>query len=357
MSLKRSRINQLKKMRSILRKRRRSKLKRKHRNFLKNKRKKEEKRSRSSYKNKVENIVINAGKSFSLFEDPENVILVIEQLETHKKVSKRIKNIQINLSGITKIDIGAISCLLAKVNEMTKITRVRIWGTIPQNLECKKVFDESGFLDYMTDLSGNKFTNKSDNFIFKVGSDKTRNERVGKTIEKAMKFITGKEEKYPPVYSIVQEICSNSVEWANAPETRNKNWFLGINKTTDVGNTYVTFTMTDIGYGILHTINKKFATLITEALFTKDTEVLKRAFEKKYGSKTKETNRNRGLPLIKDRYEKKYIKNLKVITNNVSFDFEQTELTKIINKNFPGTFYHWKVDLNCINKWNQIKEK
>ena len=342
-------------MHSIFRRRRRSRLKKKLRKFLKNKKKKEKKRSQITNKNRVENVVISAGTSFSLFEDPENVIEVIQQLEIHKKISKKNKNIQINLSQITKIDIGAISCLLAKVNEMIKITKVKIWGTMPQNPHCKKVFDESGFLDYMTDLSGKKFSNQSDNFIFRVGSNKTRNERVGKTIEKAIKFITGKEEKYPPIYSIVQEICSNSVEWANPPETRSKNWFLGINKSSEGNNTCITFTMTDIGFGILHTLNKKFGTIIVEA-FLSDTEVLKRAFEKKYGSKTKEANRNRGLPLIKDRYERNFIKDLKVITNNVLYDFEQSRQTRIIKKNFPGTFYFWNVDLNCINKWNLIRE-
>lgn len=206
----------------------------------------------------------------------------------------------------------------------------------------------------MWDLGGNKFKKHSENFIFKVGTDRTNNERVGRTIEKAIKYLTGVELKFPPIYSIVQEICSNSVEWANSPKTRNKNWFLAVNYPRDKEGNYIEFTMTDIGFGILHTLNRRFGTFISETLkLTKDTEILNRAFERKYSSKTNETNRNRGLPLIKDRFERSFIKKLRVITNNVFLDFEDEINTRLLSKNLPGTFYTWQVDLNCIKKWEQ----
>ena len=345
--------------RSLLRKRRRAKHKTKLRNKEINRRKKHMAgdkiiRNRKNA-NRIENIKIDAELSFSLFEEPENVIRIIESLDKCKSKNRFIKNVQIELSNIVKIDIGAISFLLAKVHEMSRIKTIRIWGTMPKDLNCKKVFDESGFLDYMMDLGGNRFKKHSENFIFKVGTDKTRNEKVGKTIEKSMKFLTAIDQKYPPVYSIVQEICSNSVEWANAPETQNKNWFLGVNCPKDQDDTYITYTMTDIGFGILHTLNRRFGLLIKERLqLKKETEILFRAFERKYSSKTNETNRNRGLPLIKDRYEKGFIRGLKVITNNVFLDFEDQSNTRSLSKNLPGTFYTWKIDLKCINKWKQI---
>ena len=113
--------------------------------------------------------------------------------------------------------------------------------------------------------------------------------------------------------------------------------------------------MTDIGFGILHTLNRRFGTLIKEKLqLKKDTQILERAFERRYGSKTGESNRNRGLPLIKDRFEKNFIKDLKVITNNVFLDFTDNNKTRILSKNLPGTFYTWNIDINCLKKWNQI---
>lgn len=360
MKPKRTTFNQLLLTRSYLRKRRRSNYKKRLRNIQKENRKRiisnEKVTTNKKNRHRIEEIKIDAGLSFSLFSEPENVIQIIESLEKCKSKSRYIKHIQLDLSNIKQIDIGAISFLLAKVNEMSQNKRIRIWGIVPKDESCKKVFEESGFLDYMRDLAGRKFIKHSDNFIFRVGTDKTRNERVGKTIEKSMKFLTGNEKKYPPIYSIIQEICSNSVEWANAPDTKNKNWFLGVNFPQKNGATYITFTMTDIGFGILRTLNRRFGIFIKENLQLKqDTEILERAFERRYGSKTGESNRNRGLPLIKDRFAKGFIKDLKVITNNVFLDFAESRNTRTLSKNLPGTFYTWNIDLNCLEKWNQIE--
>jgi hypothetical protein len=340
---------------SLERKRRKSKLKKRLRNILNNKPNpyKPEKYTRNRFTNQVEDILIETDIEFTLLETPENVIDVVNSLNKHKTNSRNIRNITIDLSKIVKVDIGAINFLLAKINEFSKIRRIRINGNMPVEEECRRLFIDSGFLDYMTDLSGNRFTKNSESFIISVGSNKTMNERVGKSIERSMKYLLGEEQKYQPVYSIIQEICSNSVEWANPPESKNHNWFLGIFLHTKEDEPHITFAITDIGYGILHTLNRRFGTIIKEEFLDNvtNTEILMRAFERKYGSKTGEPNRNKGMPLIKDRFKKGYICNLKVLTNNVLLDFADVSKSKCINKNLPGTFYSWSVTQKCIDQW------
>lgn len=340
---------------SVLRKRRRSLVKKRRRNIIRNKGTglKKDRISWNPYTNKIDNITIDAGKVFTLFDKPENLINIINRLDKYRSNKQKSKNIEIDLAKIEEIDIGAISVFLAKINELSKIQKLKIWGTTPTNPDCKKVFYESGFLDYMVDLAGKKFSHQGENFIVNVGSEKTRNERVGKTIEKTILHLTGKEDIYPPVYSIVQEICSNSVEWANPSESENINWFLGVSYDSDTVNPSATFIMTDVGFGIISTLNRRFGKIIESFKFTKDTEVLQRAFDRKYGSKSGEANRNKGLPLIQDRFNKNYIKDLKVITNNVLLDFENPELNKVLDCNLPGTFYCWKIDLKCIESWKE----
>lgn len=342
---------------SLLRKRKKSKEKKKRRNILKNQatKEKQDKISKNKYTNRVENVTIDGGSAFTLFKNPENVLNIVNRLDKYKITSNKIRNIRIDLSNIKEIDLGAISFLLAKVNELAKTQRIRIWGDAPSEPECKKIFYESGFLDYMTDLSGNKFKKQSENFIINVGSEKTRNENVGKTIERSIKFITGQETKYPPVYSIVQEICSNSVEWANPKKSKNTNWFLGVSYNNDSTNPVATYIMTDVGFGIINTLNRRFGKYIEALKLTKDTEVLEKAFDRRYGSKSGEANRNRGLPLIKDRFTKKYIEDLLVITNNVLLDFNNSANTKIMSDSLPGTFYCWKINLKCIETWNKVE--
>ena len=62
-----------------------------------------------------------------------------------------------------------------------------------------------------------------------------------------------------------------------------------------------------------------------------DDEILKGAFEK-YGSATQKVNRNKGLPSIKSNYDEGNIENLKVLTNNVILNFEDSSKSKTFAK-------------------------
>lgn len=340
---------------ALLRKIRRLKNKKRHQNILNNRpnANKKIRVTKNPFSNKVENINIDGGVDFTLLDKPESVIVVVNALNAHKKGSRFLRNISIDLSKIENIDIGAINFLLAKINEFSKMNGVRISGNMPANEVCRNLFLDSGFLDYMTTLSGKKFTKNSANLILSVGSDKTLNEVIGKTIEKSMKFLTGKEQKYPPVYSIIQEICSNSVEWAKPHSSKSKNWLLGIYLQTIDDQQYINFALTDIGNGILHTLNRRLGTKLVEGLGNvSETEILMRAFDRRYGSKSDEPNRNKGMPLVKDRHTRGYICNLKVITNNVLLDFCDSSKNKVIGMNLPGTFYSWSINQKCLDKWN-----
>lgn len=49
-----------------------------------------------------------------------------------------------------------------------------------------------------------------------------------------------------------------------------------------------------------------------------------------------------------------YISKLKVITNNVYLDFENQTNNKILNKPFPGVLFSWVVNIDCINKFDNL---
>jgi len=344
---------------SAIRKIRRRNEKLRQHNIRKNQRRISQLRSQKStfnpYFRKIKNFDLNVGTDFSLLETPLSVINIINQIDANKKNESEIRRIKIDLSHIKRIDIGAITLLLGKVNEMSRFWNVEFWGNRPTEKSCDEFFTSSGFLDYMKDLSGRKFERRGENYIISIGSDKTLNEKVGKSIKNAMNFMTGDYVHYPPVFSIVQEMCSNSVEHAN--ETH-KNWLFGITHETNGSAKEIIFTMTDIGKGILNTLKRNYGKKIIETMSNKgDDAILRRAFEKQYQSNTEDINRNRGLPLILDRFEKGYIKQLKVLTNNVFLDFENSDTSKVLNKNLSGTFYYWKLDLNCVEKWNQLNTR
>ena len=109
-------------------------------------------------------------------------------------------------------------------------------------------------------------------------------------------------------------------------------------------------TVTDVGLGILKSINRKFSVVLKDVFTNKsDVEILHGAFKKKYGSTTEEENRNKGLPTTRVKNENGEIKNLIVITNNVLLDFSDMKKScNLKNSNFAGTFYQWEVDNSCF---------
>jgi anti-sigma regulatory factor (Ser/Thr protein kinase) len=103
----------------------------------------------------------------------------------------------------------------------------------------------------MRDLKGNKIeTKEHKSMMVNRGFDKTSNSMVGTEIKKVVKHLTGEENTYRPVFSMVQEMCANSIEHANE---ENKNWLFSV-YYQDIET--VCFTMTDIGHGILETLRK-----------------------------------------------------------------------------------------------------
>src|SRR5690606_25185524 len=107
------------------------------------------------------------------------------------------------------------------------------------------------------------------------------------------------------------------------------------------------FSFVDNGEGILKTIKIRFKDRVSRIIgMANDGQLLREAFEGKFGSRTKLAYRGRGLPLIKKNFENGYIKNLVVISNNVFYDFTKGTF-QILGTEFEGTFYFWELNEDC----------
>ena len=183
------------------------------------------------------------------------------------------------------------------------------------------------------------------------GFDKTSNKKIGEEVRRAVKYLTGEDNTYRPVFSILQEMCANSIEHANN-NIHEKNWLVGIYYETNK----VVFTVTDIGQGILSTLKKKTEQKIKDTLLARGpVGTLVGAFDKKYQSSTFDENRNKGLPRIKEANNYDYIDSLRVVTNNVFLDFENDENNLLLKNKFRGTFYYWELTKIAIEKWRNRK--
>lgn len=283
----------------------------------------------------------------SQFEIWSNHAVIIDFISTLLNLKKKrdINVVNLNLTRISSIDSSAICLLLSAVKELG-YANIKVTGNYPQNEDCARYFIESGFLAHMKDEAGKPFQINSSNLIAEAGTNRTRNKQIAQAVRMGIKFILGEETRYPPAYTVAMEICSNSVE--HAYRQRPKHWRLAISKVDEK----VAFTMVDTGSGILKTLHRKFSKEIRDIISLRNhTDVLYRAFQRKYGSSTQLINRNKGLPCILDKFNCGLIKSLKVITNDVYLDFNSINEQKSLNKPFNGVLFYWEVDKECIDKF------
>lgn len=291
-------------------------------------------------------------ENFSLLNNTQGTVNAItEILRTSRE--KDCSSIYIQMEHVKNLDVSATALLLSVVNSLSK-KYINIFGSIPIDEKVSDFLSDTGFLDHMTDLQGKHFERKTanPNLMIERGFDKTSNKQVGEAIKKAVKYLTGTESPYQPVYSITQEMCANSIEHANQYKM-NKNWLFTVFYEPDK----VIFTMTDVGVGILSTLKKKKRQEILDSIKQKtDLDVLYGAFDKKYLSATLDNNRNKGLPKIRETSMNGYVNNLKVLTNNVLLDFANAPNSRSINSKLNGTFYYWELTKESIDIWKKRKQ-
>ncbi len=319
-------------------------------------------KKRTTYKNKAENKirsrnVINkqviAPSDLRLIQNTEACLLFFRELRSEEFLN-RLGNanfVLFTLKNVEKIDYGTISILTA-ISDDLKYRGIGLQVDFPDEIGCKKFIIESGILNHMVDDKGKKFpkAEKSDLIFFEKGcgvlSDED-NRKISFMVKNVVNHLTGEEKYCLPVKTIILEICGNSIEWSG---TDNQQWLLGVKYEED----RVFFTLTDVGKGILQTLNRKFRKQLEDIFTLKSSdEILKGAFNKKYGSKTQEENRNKGLPSVKANFTEGTILELKVLTNNVILHFDNESLSKTLKSGSPrfkGTFYQWVMTKDCINK-------
>lgn len=303
-------------------------------------------RQRRSFRNCIRSQVVNKKlpNNFSVLNNFQEVFsFVSEVLDKH--TNRKWKQINLDLTGVDQMDsVG--SCLLLSVIKELGNLGIKVSGNLPKNDNCARILVESGFLNHMKDERGKEFKVSTFNMIVETGTDKTKNERIGRVIRRSMGLLLGCEQRYQPAYTIAMEICSNSVE--HAYQKRAKHWILGVYYKDDC----VAFTMVDTGVGILSTLKRKFWKEITDKLaFRSNGEILYRAFQRKYGSSTLQVNRNKGLPCVLDKFNLGLIQNLKVITNDVYLDFNQANVSIEMNNPFSGVLFYWEVNKDCVDKF------
>lgn len=296
-------------------------------------------------------ISIPSPSDFRLIDNTNKCLEFFREIREGNNIflNKHRKFIKISLKNVTQIDYSAICVLKAIVGDL-KYDNIFTQCEFPDDPRCKKDIFDSDFLNDFYEKGTQKFkkAEKSDFIFFEKGCGKLsdlENRKIGALVKNVIAHLTGEEKHFNPVKTILLEICGNSIEHAYA---KNKHWLLGVKYEEKK----VVFAVSDVGKGILETLHRKF-TRKTEDFFKNKSnlEILKGAFDQRYGSSTLEINRNKGLPAVKEKAKNNDIIHLIVLTNNVILHFDNDDLSQTFDNGsarFKGTLYQWEMTKECI---------
>jgi anti-sigma regulatory factor (Ser/Thr protein kinase) len=282
--------------------------------------------------------IVKVPAKFSIGGEIEAVLKFI--YDNKKLVEyKRVAQIIFDFSNVVEIDDGASTILLSFCYDMTyKKIRVGI-NYLPRADEARAFMEQSGFIKYFSGPLARP-TPGGLNTTIKKGKSTILQKDSALLIHNSMKTVCGEDKRNQKLQGMLIELMTNSVNHAYLSNEREKSWY--ISTKHDVDQNKVEYCFVDNGDGIINTINVKFK----DKLFTSNEDLLKRAFEGEFRSRTKLANRGKGLIVVKNNHINMTIKGLKVITNNVFLDFDSNTAIKLKNP-FSGTFYSWIIDKTC----------
>lgn len=288
--------------------------------------------------------LVNAPRALSVQCDVAGCVRFFKNIRSQASIvaKKSVgRSVTLNISGINQIDLPTIMVLNGLGRELSG-RRINLNGNFPDDEDCRDFFVRTGFLNDKVDNHGVRFSKseRTEYFSFNKGQGKLRAEdtiKICKIVRHACDYL-GREDFYDDVVSIIKEIAGNSIEWSQSYRDQ---WTLGMMIDDD----RVTFSILDLGRGILDTIYRKFLSKI-KGLFSNDIEFLSDVFDKQYSSSSREENRYKGLPSIKKAFIEGKIQNLYVMTNSVLMSFNNpSESVQFSNarKAFNGTLYFWDI--------------
>lgn len=274
------------------------------------------------------------------FSIKENTIETIKFINDLKVIKSNRRRIFLNMSSVTNITNGTIALLVSVIKELGS-RGYKISGNKPKNKEANKILEKSGFFDHIKGEIEyeNKFTT---NTILREGEKAIAPQSTAQLVRKAMKNITGKEQRNKKVQGLFIELMANSINHG-FPRSDNKKWVLSA--SNDETTKKSSFTFIDNGVGILKTLEPKILDKVLNILniFKGKNDLLLSAFKGEIGSRTGLSYRGRGLPFIYDCINSNRISNLFILTNNVILDFANNSFYEI-DINFNGTLYYFEID-------------
>ena len=201
------------------------------------------------------------------------------------------------------------------------------------------LFSESGFLKFVHSYSIKHSENP--NIISVASGQKVDPTLAKKVVDFSIEKLNIEKTETERLFETLIECMANTKNHAykGAPVPK---WFFMAQFNEDEGE--VQFAFLDGGRGIPTTIKKKFFEKIRKIIPINltDWKLIFSALMGEFRTRTKKTNRGKGLPNIKKYADEGFLKDLKLVSCKGYVDYEQDHKWDISDQ-FNGTLLSWKI--------------
>jgi len=313
-------------------------------------------RSRQRKQSKLSSVTIP--RNFSLTENAQETIKCFDSIEKKLRISDGGDTLKLDFSEVENLSIDAIMYLIAFMQNQNKQGYSKhIRGNYPRNEKAKSDMISSGFLDFVKTpmVFDEEELKKEDTLMITVG-DLVKEDVLAEVCRFVNRAFDTSKKYTRFIYTIIGELMANTNEHAYTDTREAKKvvnrWYLFVK---NIDNKRIQFTLLDTGLGIPITINKRRLEKFRDSippLKASDSTYIFEALQGKHKSiarsRTKEENRNKGLPAIYDCYEQGKIKQFKIFSNHgVYYSTDELSQPQDLERKLKGTLFYWEIEKNA----------
>jgi hypothetical protein len=305
--------------------------------------------------------IVTAPSLFSFTENPEKAIEFFTELDAAFAETPSGKHVFIDLESVTKMTPEVIVVLISRIEEERSTNSRASSGNVPRNNVARDMLASSGFYEFVK--TKHRVKKPSRGAIEKFGDHMVVAEMAARLIENVAKPLGMSTHQEDGHQTTAVECMTNTREHASGHQSNRKGrkkWWFSVYR--DPGNKVAQFAFVDLGIGIFVSLERQKPPWVVDLMAKlgseKRTAILKKLLTDQTGqtadkglpikkrTSTKEAHRGKGLPNIARRNREKQTRRLRIISNNVFANVEESQYLTL-EQGFSGTIIcweHWTTD-------------
>lgn len=293
---------------------------------------------------KKSSISMPAPSCFSIIDNTAEVLQYFSDCRTklHNK-----ENILFDIRNVSVITPDAIALLVACTNDDNFRGKYsKIEGNEPKLAEPRKLFEESGFYNFVNSSKETKYSQKSSsNLLHKESHFSVRSDIAKEACLYGTNHVFKNANPIPELYEILVEAMSNTNNHASSNFADKTKWWLYTYNNPD-GTTSYSFV--DLGVGIFNSLPvKAYKKLWRKMIGAHNVDLVEDLLNGKIKSREKVDNelRGKGIPQIAYNSQAELFRRAYIITNDVKINLK-TRLSEKLAINLHGTFIYIELALH-----------